>query len=110
MSGRRVDNANFCHIYDLNRIKDDELQPYYKPGDVKIVYGEAGAIFAGDTKCWHKGIPLKQGHRLVLEFEYTSSLFGVNNPKLEVSNASNEFKSFCISNKIFASNIVLKNF
>jgi stress response protein SCP2 len=25
MSGRRVDNANFCHIEDLNKIKDDEL-------------------------------------------------------------------------------------
>ncbi len=25
MSGRKVDNANFCHIDDLNRIKDDEL-------------------------------------------------------------------------------------
>ena len=72
------------------RIPDEELHPYYKPEDVKIVCGDAGAIFAGDTKCWHKGIPLKKGHRLVLEFEYTSSMFGTNTQKLEIENCSKE--------------------
>lgn len=91
------------------RIKDEELLPYYKKDDVKIVCGEAGSVFAGDTKCWHKGINLKKGHRLVLEFEYTSSLFGTNSPKLEVENCSEEFKLFCKTNKVFASNITFKN-
>jgi hypothetical protein len=91
------------------RIQDSELHPYYKPDDIKIVCGQAGSIFAGDTKCWHKGTNLKKGHRLVLEFEYTSSLFGINIPKLESDNYSKEFKDFCVSNAKFASNIVLKS-
>ena len=91
------------------RIKDEELHPYYKTDDVKIVCGQAGSIFAGDTKCWHKGTNLKSGHRLVLEFEYTSSLFGANLPKLEIINTGNEFKEFCTKNKLFASNIVFNN-
>lgn len=90
------------------RIKDEELHPYYKSDDVKIVYAKAGSIFAGDTKCWHKGINLKKGHRLVLEFEYTSSLFGTNIPKLEITNFSGDFEKFCYENKTIASNIQLK--
>lgn len=91
------------------RIKDEEIYPYYTPDDIIVVHGEAGSIFAGDTKCWHKGSSLKKGHRLVLEFEYTSSLFGANIPKLEIENVSEEFKAFCNSNKTFSSNIYLKS-
>ena len=91
------------------RIPDEDLKPYYKPEAFKVIYGEAGSMFMGDTKCWHKGTPLKKGHRLVLEFEYTSSLFCANYPKLEVTNASADFKEFCVKNKTFASNINFKN-
>lgn len=91
------------------RIPDEDLFPYYKPDDIKVICGEAGSMFAGDTKCWHKGTNLKKGHRLVLELEYTSSLFGANYPKLEVTNFTKEFKSFCLENKRYASNIQFKN-
>ena len=70
--------------------------------------GEAGSIFIGDTKCWHKGTPLKKGHRLVLELEYTSSLFIANYPKMIVHNASDAFKEFCNTHQTFASNIEIK--
>jgi hypothetical protein len=90
------------------RIKDGEIHPDYPATDIKVVCGEAGSIFAGDTKCWHKGMHLKSGHRLVLEFEYTSSMFAANNPKLEVTNCSKEFKAYCLANKVFASNIIFK--
>ena len=91
------------------RIKDSELIPFYKKEDFKAVCASAGSIFAGDTKCWHKGTPLKKGHRLVLELEYTSSLFGTNYPKLSVKNSSEEFKQFCKNNKILASNIIFND-
>ncbi len=87
------------------RIKDEELLPLYRQADVKIVCGEAGSIMVGDTKCWHKGQNLKNGHRLILDFEYTSSLFGANYPKLAVKNSTQAFKDFCKKNRIFASNI-----
>jgi UDP-3-O-acyl-N-acetylglucosamine deacetylase len=66
-------------------------------------------MFIGDTKCWHKGTPLKKGHRLVLELEYTSSLFGANYPKMEVNNTTQAFKDFCAKNKTFATHLYFKN-
>ncbi len=87
------------------RIPDQDLTPHYKAEDFVVYYGEAGAMFAGDTKCWHKGTPLQKDHRLVLEFEYTSSLFGTNYPKLQVKESSAAFKEFCAKHLYYATNI-----
>ncbi|HEY1037866.1 MAG TPA: phytanoyl-CoA dioxygenase family protein [Bacteroidia bacterium] len=86
------------------RIPDEDLTPHYKKEDFIVVTGDAGAVFLEDTKCWHKGTPLKSGHRLVLEFEYTSSMFGANYPKFQMTNASEEFKTFCKNNPVYAAN------
>lgn len=86
------------------RIPDEDILKYHKKEDFVVILGEAGSVFAEDTKCWHKGTPLKKGHRLVLEFEYTSSMFGANYPKYEMKNASDKFKEFCKANPIYAAN------
>lgn len=91
------------------RFPDSDMRTYYKEEDFIELCGDAGSIFAGDTKCWHKGKNLQKGHRLVLEFEYTSSLFGGNYPKLEIRNSADEFKRFCNNNKIYSSNIHFNN-
>lgn len=90
------------------RISDEDLKPYYKPDDFKVLCAEAGTIFAGDTKCWHKGAPLKSGHRLVLELEYTASLFGANIKKMIIENPSLAFRDFYNNNKVYVSNLELK--
>jgi len=87
------------------RIPDSDLNRYYKEIDFIQLYGKAGTMFAGDTKCWHKGLHPKAGHRLVLEFEYTSSLFGANRPKLIVQKSSVAFREFCKRQKVYSSNI-----
>ncbi|MCD6067573.1 MAG: hypothetical protein K0S33_2399 [Bacteroidetes bacterium] len=86
------------------RIPDEDIAQYHKKEDFIVIHGEAGAVFAEDTKCWHKGTPLRSGHRLVLEFEYTSSMFGSNYPTFEIKNASEEFKQFCKNNPVYAKN------
>ena len=91
------------------RIPDSDLKKYYKSDDFVELSAEAGTVFAGDTKCWHKGKQLTKGHRLAMEFEYTSSMFGANYPKLIVENGSDEFKNFCSKNKVYASNIHFNN-
>ena len=58
------------------RISDQEIRKYYKHEDIKILTAKKGTIIFGDTKCWHKGNPLISGHRLLVEFQYTSSLYG----------------------------------
>ncbi len=90
------------------RIPDEDIVHHYKSENFEVVLGEAGSMFAEDTKCWHKGTPLKSGHRLVLEFEYTSSMFGANYPKFIVEEASQEFKQFCDNNSIYATNFTFK--
>lgn len=90
------------------RVEDKELAQFYKKEDFVTVTGQQGEIFAGDTKCWHKGNPLKSGHRLVLEFQYSDYLFGANYPKLDIENYSEAFKHFCEANPVFSSKIFLK--
>lgn len=85
------------------RIPDGDVVQYYPASDIVEVTGEAGSMFFGDTKCWHKGAPLKMGRRLVLELQYTSSLFGIQNPPLKVLNASDAFKTFCKEQGAYAS-------
>jgi hypothetical protein len=105
VNAKPVDILNRGYV----RIPDADLAPHYKPEAFKTVCGEAGSMFIGDTKCWHKGTPLKKGHRLVLELEYASSLFGANYPIMEVNNPSEAFKEFCAKNKTFAGHIRIKN-
>ncbi len=90
-----------------SRIPDTDIKKYYPKEDFKTIGGEAGSMFMGDTKCWHKGTPLKKGHRLVFELEYTSSMFGAKHPKLTLTKATPEFKKFCQGEKLYCSNISL---
>jgi hypothetical protein len=90
------------------RIEDKELAPFYKKEDFITLTGDRGEIFAGDTKCWHKGNPLKKGDRLVLEFQYTSSLVGTNYPHLTVNNYADKFREFCDNHPTYASKISFK--
>ena len=39
----------------------------------KEITDPAGTIVFGDTGCWHKGKPIENGDRLLLQLEYTSS-------------------------------------
>ncbi len=88
------------------RIKDNELTKYYENSQIKTLHGGAGTIFVGDTKCWHKGTPLNDGIRLVLELQYTTSLFGVNIPEVFVAREENiEFSNFCLNNKFYTQSI-----
>ena len=111
IEGSHKPGAKPAHLLERGyaRIPDADVEPYYLPDAVKVICGEAGSMFIGDTKCWHKGTPLKKGHRLVLELEYTSSLFVANLPKMIIHNASDAFKEFCNTHQTFASNIEIKS-
>ncbi len=62
------------------RLPDSEVHTAY-PADVCIEFtGPRGTIIAEDTRGLHKGRPVLRGHRLVLEFEFSNSLFGATSP------------------------------
>tara|TARA_B100001059_G_C17804807_1_gene568457 strand:- start:362 stop:1177 length:816 start_codon:yes stop_codon:yes gene_type:complete len=88
------------------RVSDNEMKNIYPEKDFKIVTGKKGTTFVGDTLCWHKGKNLIKGKRLVLELNYTSSLYGLNEGKLTVKKFDKRFKEFCLKNKIYSKNIL----
>ena len=64
------------------RISDSEIKNNYSNEHTKTLIGDAGTIIVGDTSCFHKGLPPKNSNRLILEFEYSNSLFGTPDKKI----------------------------
>jgi hypothetical protein len=58
------------------RLPDAEVRAAYPPEALIEFTGPTGTILAEDTRGLHKGKPVLEGHRLVLEFEFSSSMFG----------------------------------
>ena len=77
------------------RISDEEICKYYPTEDFVEICGEKGLIIAVDTRGWHKGKPLIEGERLLLQVEFANSMFGQNYPKIDLpKDASPSFVSF----------------
>jgi hypothetical protein len=58
------------------RLTDAQVAQAYSPSDIVEFTGQAGTIIAEDTRGLHKGRHVERGDRLVLQLEFTSSLFG----------------------------------
>jgi len=77
------------------RIPDEEIYRCYSSEEVIEICGEAGSIIAVDTRGLHKGKPPNRGERLILQFEYTNSMFGQNYPKAALpKDAIPQFQEF----------------
>lgn len=64
------------------------------PGEERPITGPRGTVFLADTLGLHKGLPVVDGHRLVFQTEYATSLFGsswsqapVTDPEPELAQA-----------------------
>jgi len=55
------------------RIPDEEIERFYSADEIVSVEAPRGTVFAGDTRCWHKGLNPTQKHRLLLQFNYADS-------------------------------------
>lgn len=58
------------------RLSDQEVKDAFPAERLIEFTGTVGTIIAEDTRGLHKGKPLCTGHRLVLEFEFSNSMFG----------------------------------
>lgn len=58
------------------RLEDHEVARHFPENTWKTMEAPAGSILIEDTRGLHKGISLKRDHRLMLQFEYTQTLFG----------------------------------
>ena len=65
------------------RYENHAILDHYGGCEVEIT-GRRGTAIAVDTSGFHKGKPLSGSHRLVLQIEYTSALFGQSYQRLTV--------------------------
>jgi hypothetical protein len=64
------------------RLTDEEVSVHYSPQDFIEFAAPCGTIFAEDTRGLHKGQNVRTGHRLVLQIQFSNSLFGPPYPKV----------------------------
>ena len=72
------------------RLDDDEVAPRYAPRDVIEFTAPRGTIIAEDTRGLHKGQHVRSGHRLMLQIQFSNSLFGPAYPKLSFSRIADQ--------------------
>lgn len=76
-------------LYRARRFSDKDIYEHYQ---VKELTGRAGTIMIVDTSGFHKGGVITGDPRLLLQIEYTNSLFGATYPHFEISNAEEQIK------------------
>lgn len=74
------------------RIPDEEISKAYPAEDIIEITGKRGTILAVDTSGFHKGKNLRKGDRLLLQFEFSNSLFGVNSEYLKINHPTDSIK------------------
>jgi hypothetical protein len=57
-------------------VSDDDISRSFKPEDIVEFLGAPGTIIAEDTRGLHKGQRVEVGHRLILQIQFSNSLFG----------------------------------
>ena len=108
-----VDENNGPHCYVKNshkrlpskflkrgRFSDKDIEDHYR-NDALELKGPAGTVLAVDTRGLHKGKPLKSGSRLLLQVQFTNSLFGQPYDKVSFKNL--DPKNTQTSNKYYES-------
>lgn len=67
------------------RFEDAEVVQHYPESEIMRITGSRGMMFAADTRGLHKGQPVLQGDRLVLQLEFCVSRFGQSYPAATLS-------------------------
>ncbi len=77
------------------RLSDEEVRKHYKAEDFIEFTGARGTILAEDTRGLHKGKVVAKGDRLVLQLQFSNSLFGgYYPPSVMPPPASRELRAF----------------
>lgn len=74
------------------RYSDDVVHSAFDEA-VEVVTGPRGTAFFADTRALHKGMHLREGHRLIFQLEWSSSLFGAPYTKVPLPPPIPELRS-----------------
>jgi len=58
------------------RLSDDEVSSRFEPSDILELTAPCGSIIVEDTRGLHKGKHVERGDRLMLQIQFSNSLFG----------------------------------
>lgn len=72
------------------RIEDEEIAANYPAQDILELTAPAGTIMAVDTRGFHKGKSLSKGKRLLLQLQFSNSVFGSPHNKINDANLSSK--------------------
>ena len=73
---RGTHEAKPPRFFEDRRFLDEEIAAAFRPEAIAELVGPAGTIIAADTMGMHKGKVLTTGCRLILQLNFTNSLFG----------------------------------
>lgn len=74
IEGSHLDTMKLHGIPFSERVMDEDIEKYYSKVRIKNILAPAGTVIFADTSCAHKGQPIKNGARIILQLEYASSL------------------------------------
>lgn len=70
------------------RLTDEEVAANYPAEDILTFTAPRGSIIIEDTRGLHKGVHVQEGARLILQLQFSNSLFGTNYPPARMSQIS----------------------
>lgn len=78
LAGTHKDNALPTSVRKCgySRMSDEFVEAKFPANARKTISGRRGTILIEDTRGIHKGLPVVEDHRLVLQFQYSQNLFG----------------------------------
>jgi hypothetical protein len=64
------------------RITDEEASRFFESGRMREFHAPAGTLIVEDTRGLHKGKVVERGDRLMLQLQFSNSLFGARYPRV----------------------------
>ena len=78
-------HKKFSHVLLRKREKDKEIIDFYGEDSVVTICGQAGFGFIEDPLCFHKGLTPTKRDRLLLQIEFATTDYGMQNDSREIS-------------------------
>lgn len=70
------------------RLSDEEVAANFPAEDILTFPAPRGSIIVEDTRGLHKGVHVEEGARLILQLQFSNTLFGTNYPPVRMSKVS----------------------
>ena len=67
------------------RLTDEEVAEHFPSEDILAFSAPRGSIIVEDTRGLHKGVHVREGARLILQLQFSNTLFGTNYPKARMN-------------------------